>query len=140
MDVPRKSAAKKRLIKRIIIGVVVLASIPVITIALGRLKPAAPSVERSSVWIDTVKRGPMLRQVRGLGTLVPEEILWIPATTDGRVEKLILRPGAKVSKDSIILEMSNPELTLSMVDYEWQIKAAEATFKDLKVKLESDNL
>lgn len=140
MDIPRKGARKVRIIKRTILALVVLISIPLITIGLNRLKPAAPPVERSSVWIDTVKRGPMLRQVRGLGTLVPEEILWIPATTDGRVEKLILRPGAKVNRTSIIMELSNPELTLAMLDLEWQVKMAEANDKDLKVKLESQQL
>jgi HlyD family secretion protein len=140
MDIPRKGARKVRIIKRTILALVVLISIPLITIGLNRLKPAAPPVERSSVWIDTVKRGPMLRQVRGLGTLVPEEILWIPATTDGRVEKLILRPGAKVNRTSIIMELSNPELTLAMLDLEWQVKMAEANDKDLKVRLESQQL
>jgi HlyD family secretion protein len=140
MDIPRKGARKVRIIKRTILALVVLISIPLITIGLNRLKPAAPPVERSSVWIDTVKRGPMLRQVRGLGTLVPEEILWIPATTDGRVEKLILRPGAKVNRTSIIMELSNPELTLAMLDLEWQVRMAEAYDKDLKVRLESQQL
>jgi HlyD family secretion protein len=140
MDIPRKGARKVRIIKRTILALVVLISIPLITIGLNRLKPAAPPVERSSVWIDTVKRGLMLRQVRGLGTLVPEEILWIPATTDGRVEKLILRPGAKVNRTSIIMELSNPELTLAMLDLEWQVRMAEAYDKDLKVRLESQQL
>jgi len=109
-------------------------------VGLNRLKPAAPNVERSSVWMDTVKRGPMLRQVRGLGTLVPEEILWIPAVQDGRVEKLQLRPGAIVTSNSIIMELSNPELALAMNDAEWQVKIAEATLADLKVKLETSQL
>ena len=69
-----------------------------ITLGLSRLKPAAPSVEAATVWLDTVKRGPMLRQVRGLGTLVPEDIRWIPATTQGRVERIVLRPGNVPSK------------------------------------------
>src|SRR5690349_3758640 len=101
MDVPRKGARRSKIIKRTIAGLVVVIAVPLITLALGRLKPAAPPVERGSVWIGTVERGPMLRNVRGLGTLVPEEILWIPAVTDGRVEKLTLRPGARVTKDSI---------------------------------------
>ena len=71
-----------------------------ITLGLSRLKPAAPSVERATVWIDTVKRGPMLREVRGLGTLVPEDIRWIPATTQGRVERIVLSPGTTVSADT----------------------------------------
>src|SRR5438270_7005257 len=86
MDIPRKEAGRKKLIRRIVLAVIILAAIPAITVGLSRLKPAAPGVERSTVWVDTVKRGPMKREVRGLGTLVPEETLLIPATTDGRVE------------------------------------------------------
>lgn len=140
MDVPRKGAKRARIIKRSIAIIVVLIAIPLITVGLNRLKPAAPNVERSSVWMDTVKRGPMLRQVRGLGTLVPEEILWIPAVQDGRVEKLQLRPGAQVNKNSVIMELSNPELALAMNDAEWQVKIAEANYADLKVKLETSQL
>ncbi|HUQ91976.1 MAG TPA: HlyD family efflux transporter periplasmic adaptor subunit [Bryobacteraceae bacterium] len=140
MDVPRKGARRSKIIKRSIALLIVLVAIPLITWGLGRLKPAAPPVERASVWPDKVKRGPMLRQVRGLGTLVPEEILWIPAVTDGRVEKLLLRPGARVGKNSVIMELSNPELQLAMLDMEWQVKIAEANYRDLKVKLESAEL
>jgi len=140
MDVPRKGAKRARIIKRSIAIIIVLIAIPLITVGLNRLKPAAPNVERSSVWMDTVKRGPMLRQVRGLGTLVPEEILWIPAVQDGRVEKLQLRPGALVNSNSVIMELSNPELALAMNDAEWQVKIAEATLADLKVKLETSQL
>ena len=140
MDVPRKSAAKKRLIKRIIIGVGVLAAIPVITIFLGRLKPAAPGVELSTLWPDTVRRGPMVREVRGLGTLVPEDTLLIPANTDGRIEKIFIRPGTQVKPDSIILTMSNPELQTALLDAEYALKAAEASYTDLRVTLEKQGL
>ena len=140
MDVPRKSAAKKRLIKRIIIGVVVLAAIPVITILLGRLKPAAPGVELSTLWPDNVRRGPMVREVRGLGTLVPEDTLLIPANTDGRIEKIFIRPGTQVKPDSIILTMSNPELQTALLDAEYTLKAAEASYTDLRVTLEKQGL
>lgn len=140
MDVPRKNAAKKRLIKRIVIGVVILAAIPVITIALSRLKPAAPSVELSTLWPDSVRRGPMVREVRGLGTLVPEDTLLIPATTDGRIEKILIRPGTPVKPDSIILTMSNPELQTALLDAEYALKAAEAAYTDLRVTLEKQAL
>src|ERR1035441_7489753 len=90
MDIPRKDAARKRLIRRIAIGVVVLAAIPAITIGLSRLKPAAPGIDRSTVWIDAAKRGPIVLEVRGLGTLVPEETMLIPATTDGRVQRILI--------------------------------------------------
>src|SRR5437867_10564741 len=110
MDIPRKGAARSRLIKRIIIVLILVITIPAVTIALKRLQPAAQSVERSTVWPDTVKRGEMLRNVRGLGTLVPEDILTIPGVTDGRVETKALLAGSPVKPDRILLQLSNPEL------------------------------
>src|SRR5713226_9696319 len=139
MDIPRKGAARSRLIRRIIVGLVLAITIPAITIALKRLQPAAQSVERSTVWPDTVKRGEMLLNVRGLGTLVPEDIVSIPATTDGRVEKKLLA-GTQVKRDTVLLELTNPELQALAVDAEWQVKAAEATYTDLKVRLEGARL
>lgn len=136
MDIPRKGAARSRLIRRIIYGAIVLAAIPLITVGLNRLKPAAPEVERATVWIDQVKRGPMVRQVRGLGTLVPEEIVQIPAITDGKIDKILLRPGVNVQPNTVIIEMSNPDLALAANTLEWQVKQAEATYADLKVRLE----
>lgn len=140
MDVPRKGARRNKIIRRVIFIALVVITIPLVTWGLSRLKPAAPSVERSTVWIDQVKRGPMLRQVRGLGTLVPEEILWIPAINDGRVEKVLLRPGVTVTPDTLLIELSNPELSLAAVDMEWQVKQAEANLRDLQVRLESAKL
>ena len=140
MDIPRKSAARKRLIRRIIYAVIILITVPVVTILLGRLKPAAPSVERSTVWIDSVKRGPMKRDVRGLGTLVPEETLLIPANTDGRVAKIIVRPGTPVHTDTVILILTSPELETSLLDAEYALKAEEARLADLKVTLEKQGL
>jgi HlyD family secretion protein len=104
------------------------------------LKPAVPSVDRSTVWVDTVKRGPMLREVRGLGTLVPEEIRWIPANTEGRVEKIVVRPGTQVKADTVILELSSPELEQAAHDAESKLKAAEAEFTTLQAKLQRDLL
>jgi len=130
--------AKQR--KRIVIVALLVVGVAATTYALSRLKPAAPSVDKSTVWPDTVKRGEMLRQVRGLGTLVPEEIRWIPATTDGRVERIILRPGAFVKADSIILELSNPQLEQEAIDAELQLKAAHADYENLRVQLESQLL
>jgi len=140
MDVIRKDAAKKRLIKRIIIVAVVLAVIPAITIAVSRLKPAAPGVELSTLWPDTVRRGPMVREVRGLGTLVPEDTLLIPATTDGRIDKIMIRPGTPVKADSVILTMSNPELQTALLGAEFDLKAAQAAYTDLRVQLEKQAL
>lgn len=130
------------MIRRITIGVIVAIAIPAITWGVMRLKPAAPTVERATVWVDSVKRGPMVRQVRGLGTLIPEDILWIAAQTDGRVEQIMVRAGsqAQVKPDTVILKLSNPELQLALSDAEWQVKAAEANLTDLRVKLEQTRL
>ena len=140
MDIARPSQAGRKKKLRIIYGGAGILAVLLVTLGLSKLKPAAPTVERGSVWIDTVKRGPMLRQVRGLGTLVPEEIRWIPAETTGRVEKIVLRPGTQVKADTVILILSNPQVELDSLDANWQLKAAEAEAVDLKVRLESQQL
>jgi HlyD family secretion protein len=140
MDIARPEAARKRRIRRIIYLALVVAAIPLVTLGLSRLKPAAPTVERATVWLDTVKRGPMLRNVRGLGTLVPEEIIWIPATTDGRVEQRLALPGTVLKPDTVILVLSNAELEQSLLDAEWKLRAAESELANLRVKLQSERL
>lgn len=140
MDVPREGARKRKIIRRAVFIAILAITIPLVTWGLSTLKPAAPSVQYSTLWPDTVKRGPMIRNVRGLGTLVPEEVLWIPATQLGRVEKINLRPGAEVKADTVILVLHNPDLELEAEDLRWQVKAAEATLTDLRVKLETANL
>ncbi len=140
MDIPRKSQARRRLIKRIAYGIILLGGIGGVSWYVMRLKPADPSVDRATVWIDTVKRGPMLRQVRGLGTLVPEEIRWVPAVTEGRVERKVVMPGARVNADTIILELSNPQLEQETLNAEWDWKAAQTSLADLRVRLESQQL
>lgn len=140
MDVKREGVAKKKLIRRIVLAVLVAAAVPFITVGLNRLKPAAPTVEASTIWPDTVKRGMMVMDRRGLGTLVPEEILWIPAQFDGRIDKINLRPGAEVNPETILMVLSNPDMELSANDYEWQIKQAEATYADMRVKLMSSQI
>ena len=111
VDIARSpSVIRKKKIRRIIYGAVALVAIIVITVGVSRLKPAAPSVDRATVWVDTVKRGQMLRQVRGSGTLVPEDIRWISATTAGRVERIVLRAGAVVEPTTVILELSSPDV------------------------------
>ena len=140
MDIPRKTAARNRLIRRIIYVAVVLIAVPLISLGIKRLQPAAPPVDRSTLWPDTVKRGPMLRQVRGLGTLVAEDVMWIPAITQGRVEKILVRPGTAVKSDTIIMVLSNPELESAALDAEYNWKNAEATHTDLRVRLESQRL
>jgi HlyD family secretion protein len=126
---------KKKLRRAIYTGLALLA-IVLITVGVSRLKPAAPTVERATVWVDTVKRGPMVRQVRGSGTLVPEEIRWIPATTQGRVERIVLRPGAQVKTGTVILELTNPELQQSVKEADLAYQSAQAAFQNRKAELE----
>ncbi len=141
MDIKRpKSAARNRLARKIIYVVVAVAAVSLITYAVSRLKPAAPGVERSTVWIDTVKRGGMLRQVRGLGTLVPEEVRVIAAATQGRVERVLVKPGTEVSAGTVLIELSNAELQQAVQDADYQVKAAEADYNNLRVKLESERM
>ena len=142
MDIARPSAAGQRRRRQIIYAAVGIVLLALVTMGLSRLKPAAPTVERSTVWVDTVKRGSVLRQVRGLGTLVPMEgsIQFLPAITEGRVDKILELPGAQVKADTILLEMSNPQLTQEALDAEWKLKAAEADYKNLQVALASQVL
>jgi HlyD family secretion protein len=141
MDIQRPaSVARNRKIRRIIIGAVGLVVIALITVGLSRLKPAAPTVEKATVWPDTVKRGSMVRQVRGLGTLVPEDIRWIPAVTEGRVERIIVHPGAFVQADTVLLELSNPTQSQALFEAEQQLKAAEAQLSSTRVRIENDVL
>ena len=138
MDIQRPSNARAKKIRRISYGTVALIIIGGVTYGLSKLRPAAPSVDRATIWPDEVKRGPMLREVRGLGTLVPEDIRWIPAQTDSRVERWVLRPGAVVKPDSIIMELSDPTLQREALDAEFQLKGAEAEYANLKVQVDSD--
>ncbi len=140
MDIARPSNAKKKRIRQIIYGFVMLLAVVLVTVGLSRLKPAAPTVERAVVWPDTVKRGPMVRQVRGLGTLTPEDIRWIPATTQGRVEKIILRPGTPVKAGDVVLELSNPQLEQQLQDAQLKLQATEAGLANIKVQLNNDLL
>lgn len=140
MDIARPSNARKKRIRQAIYAGVGLLAVVLVSVGLSRLKPAAPTVERAVVWPDTVKRGPMVRQVRGLGTLTPEDIRWIPATTQGRVDRIILRPGTAVKADSVILELSNPTLEQQLQDAELKLAAAEAGMANLKVQLQNDLL
>ena len=114
--------------------------IVVLPVAVSRLEPAAPRVDRDSVYLDTVQRGPMTRHVRGAGTLVPEQIRWIPATTDGTVERIVIRPGAGVAPDTVILELSNPELEQSTLEARLNFEAAEARYSNRQVEVERDLL
>ena len=137
MDIRREDLIRKRRIRRAIyVGVAVIAIVSV-TLGVSRLKPAPPSVDKATVWVDTVKRGPMLLEVRGLGSLVPEEILVVPAQTDGRVVRRLLLPGSPVQADTVIMELTNPELEQAALDAEWQVKAAEAQYKSTRADMDS---
>jgi HlyD family secretion protein len=141
VDIARSPEVKrKKQIRRVIYGFVALLAIVVITVGVSRLRPAAPGVDRATVWVDTVKRGPMIRQVRGSGILVPENIRWITATTSGRVDKLVLRPGAQVTPTSVILELSNPDLQQAVMDAQLAFRSAEAAFENRKAELQSQLL
>jgi HlyD family secretion protein len=140
MDIQRPSNARAKKIRRIAYGTVGVILIAGVTVGLSRLRPAAPSVDAATIWPDTVKRGPMLREVRGLGTLIPEDIRWIPAQTDSRVDRIVLRPGAIVKPDSIIVELSDPQLQRDALDAEYQLRGAEADYDNLKVQVRSDLL
>ena len=141
VDIARSPAvAKKKKIRQAIMATSALVVIILITVGVSRLKPAAPSVDRAAVWVDTVKRGPMLRLVRGSGTLVPEDIRWINTTTQGRVERILLRPGANVTPTSVILELSNPDLENSVRDAQLAHASAVASFANRKAELERNLL
>lgn len=140
MDIPRPHAKSRRRTRQLAMGGGAALFILATTMGVSRLKPAAPSVSRSAIVVDTVKRGPMVRQVHGLGTLVPEEIRWIPAATDGRVERIVVQPGTRVEADTVLIELSNPEVELRAVETQSQLRAAEAAYNELRVRLESQRL
>jgi HlyD family secretion protein len=138
MDIQRPSNARAKKIRRIVYATVAILLVGGVTYGLSRLRPAAPTVDRATIWPDEVKRGPMLREVRGLGTLVPEDIRWIPAQTDSRVDRWVLRPGAIVKPNSVIMELSDPTLQRDALDAEFQLKGAEADYANLQVQVNSE--
>lgn len=137
VDIARPaSVARKKKIRRAAYTTAAAVVIILITIGVSQLKPAAPSVERSTVWIETVQRGSFTRQVRGAGTLVPEDIRWISATTSGRVQRILLRPGAQVSPDTVILELTNPDLEQQVNDALLAYRSAQADYENRKTELQ----
>ena len=140
MDIPRPDQARKKRRRRIAAVLGSLLVISLITVGLAHLKPAAPPVERGSLLFDTVKRGQLLRQVRGNGTLVPQEIRWIPTINQGRVERIVVLPGARVKGDTVLVELSNPDVTQAAFDAESLVKTAEADLANLRVQLDSQKL
>ena len=143
MDIQRPaSVARKKKLKQMAFAVAGLLAVGLVSVVLARLKPAAPTVERATVWVDTVKRGAMLRQVRGLGTLVPvdEARRWIPAMTQGRVERIVLRPGAIVKPDTVVLELADPTTEQLLTEVEQQLKGAEADLAGLAARLQTERI
>ena len=141
MDVKRDPAIlkRKKMRQAVILGVVAVA-VAAISVAVGRLQPAAPSVPEGTLWFGTVKRGPMVREVRGAGTLVPEDIRWIAATVTGRVERIVLRPGATVKPGTVILILSNPDLRQQVNDAELAWKGAKAQLETAAANLKTQRL
>jgi HlyD family secretion protein len=140
MDIQRPSNARAKKIRRIVYATVAAVLLAGVTFGVSRLRPAAPSVDKATIWPDEVKRGPMIIDVRGIGTLVPEDIQWIPAQTDSRVDKIVLHPGANVKPESVIIELSDPILQRETLDAQFQLKAAEADLESLKVTINSELL
>jgi len=140
MDIARPDLARKKQMRHSLYSVSALIVVALVTVGVSRLEPAAPRVDRDTVYLDTVQRGLMVRQVRGTGTLVPERIRWIPATTDGTVERIVIRPGALVAPDTVILELSNPELEQSTLEARLNLEAAEARYSNRQVEVERDLL
>lgn len=140
MDIHRPELARKRRRKRILYGVGLVIAIAVATLGLSRLKPAPPSVDAATLWPDTVHRGQMLREVRGLGTLIPESVRVIPAITEGRVEDRPVLVGLPVKADTILLDMSNPQLQQETMDADFALKGAKADYTNLKATLENQLL
>src|SRR6266567_7500038 len=140
MDIARPEFKRQKRRRQILWGAIGLVCLAAVTIGVSRLKPAAPEVERSTVWTDTVKRGPMLRQVRGLGSLIPSQEFTrqIPAETEATVLRILKLPGSQVKSDTTLLEMSNPQVEQAAVDAKLQLKAAEAEYQSLRVTLQSD--
>jgi len=140
MDISRPDLARKKKLRQALYAVTAVLVVAVVTLGVSRLEPAAPRVDRDTIYLDTVQRGPLVRQVRGTGTLVPEQIRWIPATTDGTVERIVIRPGALVVPDTVILELSNPELEQSALEARLNLEAAEARYSNRQVEVERDLL
>jgi HlyD family secretion protein len=136
MDIQRKNVGRNKAIRWTIVGVVAVAVVGGVGYGVTRLKPAAPGVDMSALWPDTVKRGPMVREVRGLGTLVPEDTMLITANTDARIERILIKPGTPVRADSLVMVMTSPELQTAQLDAQYQLKAAQADYENLRVTLE----
>ena len=136
MDIARPDIARKKRLRQNLYAVSATIAVALVTVGVSRLQPAAPRVDRAAIFLDTVRRGPLVRQVRGVGTLVPEQIRWIPATTDGNVERIVIQPGAVITPDTIVVELSNPELEQMAVEARLNLEAAEARYSNRQVEVE----
>jgi len=137
MDIKREGVARKKRIKFTIYGILTAAVLGAAGWRVSKLVPAAPTVERATVWIDSVKRGPIVIERKGIGKLAPEEIVVIPSLQDGQVIKVLVKSGVKVKPDTVLMVLTNPDMELAANDLEWQVKQAEANYADLKVRLQS---
>jgi HlyD family secretion protein len=137
MDVVRKSSKNRRALHRLLIGALALLILAGAGWGVARMQPALPSVEAASVWPDTVKRGEMVRQVHGVGSLVPQDVLWVSAQIDGRIEKINVQPGTEVKEDTVIMVLSNPTLVEAMTAAEFDLKQAQVAYTDLEVTLQN---
>ena len=136
MDIARPDIARKKRLRQSVYAVSAAIVVALVTVGVSRLQPAAPRVDRAAIFLDTVQRGPMVRQVRGIGTLVPEQIRWIPATTDGNVERIVIQPGAVITPDTVVVELSNPELEQMAVEARLNLEAAEARYSNRQVEVQ----
>jgi HlyD family secretion protein len=137
MDIKREGVARKKRIRFIIYGILAAGALGAAGWRVSKLEPAAPTVERATVWIDSVKRGPIVIERKGLGKLAPEEIIVIPSLQDGQVIKVPIKSGQRVKPDTVLMVLINPDMELATDDLGWQVKQAQATYADLKVKLQS---
>ena len=136
MDIARPDIARKRKFRQSFYAVLAVVAVSLTTVAVSRLQPAAPRVDRDAIYLDTVGRGPLVRQVRGVGTLVPEQIRWIPATTDGNVERIVIQPGAVITPATIVVELNNPELEQTALEAQLNLDAARARYSNRRVEVE----
>src|SRR5688572_15698298 len=140
-DIARDPAIlKRRKVRRIGYAFVAGIGIIAVSVVLARMEPAPPTVPEDTLLRDTVKRGSITRQERGLGTLVPEDTRWIPATTEGRVEQILLRPGARVEPDSVIIELSSPDVEQAALNARLQLQSAQAQLENLRVQYQNELL
>jgi HlyD family secretion protein len=140
LDIKRTGIKERKRRKQLYVGSAVAGVIGLVVIGLFSLDPPAPSVARSQVWIDQVQEGEMIRQVRGTGVLVPREVRWIAAQSPGRIERVLVKPGARVTADEVLIEMTNPDLYQAMEEAEWALSAGRAELASARVEMENEVL